>query len=85
MFKKIDISSIKKDDKKSFTIQKKKQFTGNKEYKKTNQNLSPNLNVDNKKKPLPRKFIEQQATKAFIKKDDKPAGKSKLKLKIELL
>ena len=79
--KKIDISSIKKDDKKSFTIQKKKQFTGNKEYKKTNQNLSPNLNVDNKKKPLPRKFIEQQATKAFIKKDDKPAGKSKLKLK----
>ena len=78
--KKIDISSIKKDDKKSFTIQKKKQFVANKDFKKNNQNLSSNLNAD-KKKPLPRKFIEQQATKAFIKKDEKPAGKSKLKLK----
>ena len=27
------------------------------------------------------KFIEQQATKDFIKKDNKPAGKKKLKLK----
>ena len=34
-----------------------------------------------KKKNFARKFIEQQATKDFIKKDNKPAGKSKLKLK----
>ena len=27
------------------------------------------------------KFVEQQATKEFIKKDNKPGGKSKLKLK----
>ena len=42
-----------------------------------NQTKSP----DSKKKNFARKFIEQQATKAFIKKDDKPTGKSKLKLK----
>ena len=35
----------------------------------------------NLKKNFARKFIEQQATKDFIKKDNKPAGKSKLKLK----
>ena len=34
-----------------------------------------------KKKNFVRKFVEQQATKDFIKKDNKPAGKSKLKLK----
>ena len=39
------------------------------------------MNLDNKKKNFARKFIEQQATKDFIKKDNKPAGKSKLKLK----
>ena len=33
---------------------------------------------DPKKKNFARKFVEQQATKAFIKKDDKPTGKSKL-------
>ena len=34
----------------------------------------------NKGKKFTRKFVEQQATKAFIKKDEKPTGKSKLKL-----
>ncbi len=34
-----------------------------------------------RKKNFARKFVEQQATKDFIKKDNKPAGKSKLKLK----
>ena len=38
-------------------------------------------NQEFKGKKFTRKFIEQQATKAFIKKDDKPTGKSKLKLK----
>ena len=40
-----------------------------------------NINAGIKKKNFARKFIEQQATKDFIKKDNKPAGKSKLKLK----
>ena len=43
--------------------------------------ITPNPNTDIKKKNFARKFIEQQATKDFIKKDNKPAGKSKLKLK----
>ena len=34
-----------------------------------------------KEKNFERKFIEQQATKDFIKKENKPVGKSKLKLK----
>ena len=33
------------------------------------------------RKNFARKFVEQQATKDFIKKENKPAGKSKLKLK----
>ena len=36
------------------------------------------------KKNYARKFVEQQATKDFIKKDNKPAGKSKLRLKAPL-
>ena len=36
---------------------------------------------EGRNKKFTRKFVEQQATKAFIKKDDKPSGKSKLKLK----
>ena len=76
--KKIDTSSIKKDGKKSFSIEKKKSFKTNKDFNKTNQNQS---NRDPGKKTFARKFVEQQATKAFIKKDEKPANKSKLKLK----
>ena len=38
-------------------------------------------NLNPVKKNLSRKYIEQQATKNLIKKDEKPAGKSKLKLK----
>ena len=49
----------------------KKHLTRNKNFK----------NQEFKGKKFTRKFIEQQATKAFIKKDDKPTGKSKLKLK----
>ncbi len=76
--KKIDTSSIKKDGKKSFSIEKKKNFKTNKEFNKANHNQ---LNRDSGKKTFARKFVEQQATKAFIKKDEKPANKSKLKLK----
>ena len=81
---KIDSTNFqKKENKKSFSInnEKKGQF---KNYKKT---LKPNFSetntkqVDPRSKKFTRKFVEQQATKAFIKKEDKPTGKSKLKLK----
>ena len=78
--KKIDTSSISTTGKKSYSVEKKKFFRSNKSFNKpTSANL--NINPDNKKKNFARKFIEQQATKDFIKKDNKPAGKSKLKLK----
>ena len=79
--KKIDTSSISTDGKKSFSVKKKEPFRGNKGIKRPSQNLGQVKNPDPKKKNFARKFIEQQATKAFIKKDDKPTGKSKLKLK----
>ncbi len=78
--KKINTTSLTPSGKKSFSIEKKKQY---KPFK-SNRPLSPsnfNKSQDLKKKSVPRKFIEQQATKEFIKKDNKPAGKSKLKLK----
>ena len=79
--KKIDTTSISTSGKKSFSVEKKKPFKSNKSFNK--QSLSPgaNINQDIKKKNFARKFIEQQATKDFIKKDNKPAGKSKLRLK----
>ena len=74
--KKIDPKSFGKESKNSFSIQKKKSNFG---FKKNFKNDINNLNPV--KKNLSRKFIEQQATKNLIKKDEKPAGKSKLKLK----
>jgi len=79
--KKIDTTSITTSGKKSFSVEKKKPFRSNKSFNKTNITPNTNLNPDIKKKNFARKFIEQQATKEFIKKDNKPAGKSKLKLK----
>ena len=79
--KKIDTSAISTDGKKSFSVKKKEPFKGNKNTSKPHQTLNQVKNPDLKKKNFARKFVEQQATKAFIKKDDKPAGKSKLKLK----
>ena len=78
--KKIDISSLKKDGKKSFSIGKKKPLKGPREFHKSNKSFASN-SFPAKKKNFERKFIEQQATKAFIKKDDKAPSKSKLKLK----
>ena len=77
--KKIDTSLIASHGKKSFAVDKKKSFRHNKTFNKSPQ--APNISIDSKKKNFARKFIEQQATKDFIKKDNKPAGKSKLKLK----
>ncbi len=82
--KKIDTSSISGDGKKSFSVEKKKPFKINKSINKSNQSFgktNPSEMKDIKKQNYARKFIEQQATKAFIKKTDKPTGKSKLKLK----
>ena len=79
--KKIDTSSISTDGKKSFAVKKKEPFRGNKNNNRSNQNFNSPKTQDPKKKNFARKFVEQQATKAFIKKDDKPTGKSKLKLK----
>ena len=77
--KKIDTSSISTTGKKSFSVEKKKNFKTNKPFQKPSS--APNFNPEVKRKNFARKFIEQQATKDFIKKDNNPAGKSKLKLK----
>ena len=80
--KKIDTTTVKTDGKQSFSVKKKEPFRGNKGGSKTNQVSNHNKGPEFKKKNFARKFIEQQATKAFIKKkEDKPTGKSKLKLK----
>ena len=60
---------------------KKELFKGTKNFNRTplpDQQFKKN---EGRNKKFTRKFVEQQATKAFIKKDDKPSGKSKLKLK----
>ena len=79
--KKIDISSIQSSSKKAFSVEKKKPFRNNKSQNKIGSSQNINFNSDTKRKNFQRKFIEQQATKDFIKKDSKPGGKSKLKLK----
>ena len=78
--KKIDTSSVSTSGKKSFFVEKKKSYRQNKPFK-GGTTFNINTSHENKKKNIARKFIEQQATKDFIKKDNKPAGKSKLKLK----
>jgi translation initiation factor IF-2 len=78
--KKIDISSLAKDGKKSFSVEKKKPFKSFKDTKSASKDTSNYKKPENKKN-FARKFVEQQATKAFIKKDDKAPTKSKLKLK----
>ena len=78
--KKIDTTSISSSGKKSFSVEKKKAFRSNKSFNKSPSSTNT-ISPDPKRKNFARKFIEQQATKDFIKKDNKPAGKSKLKLK----
>ena len=83
--KKIDTSSITSSGKRSFSVEKKKPFKSNKNSNRQNLSVNPlNKETNIKKKSFTRKFIEQQATKDFIKKENKPAGKSKLKLKTPL-
>ena len=71
---------MSRDGKKTFSIDKKKPYRQSKDNK-------PSPNQGNFNKPgslrqnIVRKFVEQQATKNFIKKkDDKPSNKTKLKL-----
>ena len=66
--KKIDTTSISTSGKKSFSVEKKKPFRSNKPFNKNS--LTPNNISDDKKKNFTRKFIEQQATKDFIKKEN---------------
>ena len=63
-----------------FLLRRKNLIDKNKPFK-GGPTFNINTSHENKKKNVARKFIEQQATKDFIKKDNKPAGKSKLKLK----
>ena len=80
--KKIDISSLAKDGKKAFSIEKKKQFKNPKDIGKAKSSFSPSKRIDtNNNKNFARKFVEQQATKDFIKKEEKKPIKNKLKLK----
>ena len=79
--KKIDTTAISTAGKKSFSVEKKKPFRQNKSFNNSSIVKNNILNPDIKKKNFTRKFIEQQATKDFIKKESKPTGKSKLKLK----
>ena len=79
--KKIDTSSISSGNKKSFSVEKRKPLKSGKPFNRPGGQPNFNHNIEGKKKNFARKFIEQQATKEFIKKDNKPAGKSKLKLK----
>ena len=79
--KKINTSSIYQSGKKSFEVEKRKVFKTNKNGNKPGQLSKSNKgHQDFKKKTFARKFVEQQATKDFIKKENKPTGKSKLKL-----
>ena len=77
--KKIDLSSLSSDGKKTFAIEKKTPFKSSKDNKS---NFKPGIfkKPDPAKKTIVRKFIEQQATKNFIKKDEKAPSKIKLKL-----
>ncbi len=81
--KKVDSSSLVQQGKKSFSIEKKKPFRS---PKKTfhNTSLINRFDTNKKGKHVTRKFIEQQAKKDFIKKDDKKPKKDKLKLKSTL-
>ena len=72
---KINTSSVTSGNKKSYSIDKKKPFKSNRNINKININQTINKPQENRKKNFARKFVEQQATKEFIKKDSKPAGK----------
>ena len=77
--KKIDLSSLSSKGKQTFSIEKKTSFRNSKENK-SNTKSGVFKKPEPVKKNVVRKFIEQQATKNFIKKDAKAPTKPKLKL-----
>jgi len=77
--KKIDISSISRDGKKTFSIEKKTPFRSSRDNKSA-PGPGSFKRAEPVKKNIVRNFIEQQATKNFVKKDEKGAQKTKLKL-----
>jgi len=79
--KKIDLSSLSSDGKKTFSVQKKAPFKPFNNANKSNTGTGGSKPAPNFKSNFARKFAEQQATKNFIKKEEKNPSKSKLKLK----
>jgi translation initiation factor IF-2 len=77
--KKIDLSSLSSDGKKTFSIEKKVPFRSARDNKPSS-GSSAFKKPTNIKKNVVRKFVEQQATKNFVKKDEKGPTKTKLKL-----
>ncbi len=79
--KKIDTTSFqKRENKKSYSITNEKK-SYSKPIKKIGVKDQFFKSPENRNKKFTRRVAEQQVTKAFIKKDEKPTGKSKLKLK----
>ena len=76
--KKIDTSSLTSVGKKSYSIDKKKPFRQNKPFSRNISETKATQSIEARKKNFARKFVEQQATKDFIKKENKPAGKLSL-------
>ena len=77
--KKIDFSSLSRDGKKTFSIEKKTPFRSSRDNK-SNTGSGTFKKPENIKKNVVRKFVEQQATKNFVKKEEKGPAKTKLKL-----
>ena len=78
--KKIDISSLSRDGKKTFSIEKKTSYRTSRDNKPSS-GQGYSKRAEPAKKNIVRNFIEQQATKNFVKKEDKSPSKAKLKLK----
>ena len=78
--KKIDLSSLSSDGKKTFSIEKKTPFKSSRDNKPSN-TTGGFKKPEGFKSNIVRKFVEQQATKNFIKKEEKNPSKTKLKLK----
>ena len=78
--KKIDLSSLSSNGKKTFPIEKKTPFKSSRDNKSSTGSGTSKKSQPIKKNVV-RKFIEQQATKNFIKKEEKETSKLKLKLK----
>jgi len=77
--KKIDPTSFSSDGKKTFSIEKKTPFRTSRDSK-TSSGVGGIKKPEFPKKNVVRKFVEQQATKNFVKKDEKGPSKTKLKL-----